>query len=66
MTDDVAAHVLADNYNQTLALSVARAARRRATSMPMAGSCATWKRAASWTARWNSCPAMPQLTRAGA
>ena len=36
MTDDVAAHVLADNYDQTLALSVARDARRRATSTPMA------------------------------
>ena len=25
----------------------------------MPASSATWKRAASWTARWNSCPATP-------
>ncbi len=36
MTDDVAAHVLADNYNQTLALSVAQM-RGLATSTPMPG-----------------------------
>ena len=34
MTDDVAAHVLADNYNQTLALSVAEARGGRDLDAP--------------------------------
>ena len=56
MTDDVAAHVLKDNYDQTLALSVAQSRGRRRSRRAMAASSAIWNGAESSTARWNSCP----------
>ena len=60
MTDDVAAHVLADNYDQTLALSVAEC-RGFAISTPMRRIIRDLEARGSWTGRWNSCPPTPQL-----
>ena len=57
MTDDVAAQVLKDNYDQTLALVGVAMPAECATSMPRAASCASLNIAASWTARSNSCRA---------
>ncbi len=55
MTDDVARLVLKDNYDQTLRCRW-RKPRRRLILMPPHGSSPTWRRATSWTARWNSFP----------
>ncbi len=59
MTGDVAALVLRDNYDQTLALSVAEA-QAVADLDAASRSSPTSRRAASSTARWNSCPAPPR------
>ena len=62
MTDDVAAHGAGRQLRPDPGLSVAQKRPARATSTPMPASSATWKRAASWTGRWNSCPPTPSST----
>ncbi len=54
MTDDVADHVLQDNYDQTLTRCPWRKRAPTRISTRMGGSCAIWKRAESSTARWSS------------
>ena len=56
MTDEVAALVLRNNYLQTLALSLARAARHGGFRLPAAADADPGSRAASSTARWSFCP----------
>ena len=56
MTDEVAALVLRNNYLQTLALSLARAARPGGPGLPAAADADAGADAASSTARWSILP----------
>ena len=56
MTDEVARLVLRNNYQQTLALSLAERRGTRGPRLPSAADARRWRRAAGSTARSSSCP----------